>query len=43
MSKMDALRDAVKGMIGSGKLSTGKPSKTKVKASKKPMANVAKC
>lgn len=34
MSKMDALRDAVKGMIGSGKLSTSKPSKTKMKTKK---------
>ncbi len=34
MSKVDALRDAVKGMIGSGKLSTGKPSKTKMRTKK---------
>lgn len=35
MSKIDALRDAVKGMIGSGKLATEKPSKTKVKSKSK--------
>lgn len=35
MSKIDALRDAVKGMIGSGKLSADKPQKTKMKTKKK--------
>lgn len=34
MSKMDALRDTVKNMIGSGKLTTNKPSKTKMKTKK---------
>ena len=35
MSKINALRDAVKGMIGSGQLKTGKPEKTKMKSKKK--------
>lgn len=35
MTNHDKLRDAVKGLIGSGKLSTAKPAKTKMKTKKK--------